>query len=253
MLQFRLVLLLGLLSIQSACVTVNPDGTKLQKASRINVQLGIGYYHQGNLDLANEKLLKAIEQDPESSQAYHAYAVLQNRFLNKEKAEQNFQKAIDLDSTNSEALNNYGVFLCSDGRYEAADKMFLQAVENPLYRDAEAAYTTAAICALKQDAQQTAKAIDYLNQALAVQRNYRPALFKLAEIYFEEKNYQQSWIYLQQFDQFGAPTSKSLWLQIQTARELDENSSIRELASALRQRFPDSMEYELYQSIFENE
>ncbi len=66
-------------------MVVQEGGTKNEKASKINVQLGIGYYHRGNLESANEKLIKALDQDPKSSQAHHAYAVLQNRFQDKEK------------------------------------------------------------------------------------------------------------------------------------------------------------------------
>ena len=72
-----LPLIWPLMLLLTSCVTVNDQkGSQLEKASKINVQLGIGYYHRGNHELANEKLVKAMRQDPKSSQAHHAYAVL---------------------------------------------------------------------------------------------------------------------------------------------------------------------------------
>ena len=108
----------------SACAMVPVGETNMQKASKINVQLGIGYYQRNNLEQANAKLVKALRQDPKSSQAHHAYAVLLNRLQEKEKAEQHFKKAIELDPENSEALTNYGSFLCRERKYLDAEKMF---------------------------------------------------------------------------------------------------------------------------------
>jgi type IV pilus assembly protein PilF len=116
MFRISTIVILGLLLSSCAMVPVGP--TRDEKASKINVQLGVGYYQQGNLELANEKLLKALDQDPESSQAHFAYAVLQHRFLHKEKAEEHFRKAIDLNPENSEALSNFGAFLCIYNRVE---------------------------------------------------------------------------------------------------------------------------------------
>lgn len=114
--------LVWLVLLLSACVMVQDGPTQDEKASKINVQLGIGYYQQGNLEQANEKLLKALAQDPLSSQAHYAYAVLQNRFLNAEKTEFHFKKAIEYDPGNSEALANYGAYLCNKGETQEAEK-----------------------------------------------------------------------------------------------------------------------------------
>ena len=149
-----LPLLLLSLSQLTSCVVVQENGSQQEKASKINVQLGIGYFHRGNMELANEKLIKALDQDPESSQAHHAYAVLQDRFQDKEKAEFHFRKAIKYDPLNSEALSNFGALLCSDGRVLEAEEMFLQALKNPVYRAPEVAYTSAAVCLLKEGDEQ---------------------------------------------------------------------------------------------------
>ena len=118
------LLLWPLVLLLSACVTVNQGQNPDQKASQVNVELGMGYYQQGNLELANEKLVKALAQDPGSSKAHLAYAVLQNRFLDKEKAEKHFREAIDLDPKNAEALNTFGAFFVQRRPDQGIDQVF---------------------------------------------------------------------------------------------------------------------------------
>ena len=246
---YRVSLLWSVLLFLSACVVVQEGGTKNEKASKINVQLGIGYYHRGNLESANEKLIKALDQDPKSSQAHHAYAVLQNRFQDKEKTEYHFRKSIDYDGGNSEALSNFGAFLCSDGRYMEAEKMFLQAIENPLYRTPEVAYTSAAVCILKEGDEQRAKAKAYLKKALAIGSHYRPALINMAEIEFTEKDTVLTKVYLDRYHSVGEASERSLWLSIQNELAMGNSEKAAEYAETLKTNFPHSTEYENWQAL----
>ena len=238
----RNILLLVFTLLTTGCVVVQEGPTQSEKASKINVQLGIGYYYQGNLELANEKLQKAIAQDPKSSQAHHAYAVLQNRFLNRENADYHFQKAIEYDENNSEALNNYGAFLCQDEKFQEAKGMFMRAVKNPLYKAPELAYTNAALCLRNANLEpDTVK--EYLTKALGVGNNFGPALLTMAEISYEEKNQDLIELYLTRYYLSNQPSARSLWLEIRN--ELDQNNEARaaERAELLRENFADSDEY----------
>ena len=238
----KLLVLLALLPI-SGCVVVEEGPTQNEKASKINVQLGIGYYNQGNLELANEKLLRALDQDPKSSQAHHAYAVLQNRFLDAEKAEFHFQRAIDLNDSNSEALNNYGAFLCRAKRYDEAKTMFLQAVDNPLYKTPEVAYTNAALC-LRQTDSDPKQVKQLLTRALGVGSNFAPALLAMAEISLAEQDYEKTVLYLRRFLLSNQHTAASLWLAIQNELNANNHEDAENLAAQLQQKFPQSKEYQ---------
>lgn len=246
---YRISLIWLLLATLTACTMVPVGPSKGEKASKINVQLGIGYYQQGNLELANEKLVKALDQDPKSSQAHYAYAVLQNRFLDKEKTEFHFRKAIELDSRNSEALSNFGAFLCNDGRLEESEQMFMQAVENPLYKSPEVAYSNAAVCVLKGDASQTEKAKKYYTKALAIRNNYAPALLAMAELHFDEKKHDFTRLYLERFHLVTIPTARSLWLDIRNELEAENKTRAFALAEKLKNDFPGSPQYQSWLAI----
>jgi type IV pilus assembly protein PilF len=225
------------------CVVVQEGPTQNEKASKINVQLGIGYYNQNNLEQASQKLLKALDQDPDSAQAHHAYAVLQNRFLDREKADFHFRKSIELDANNSEALNNYGAFLCQDERYEEARSMFLKAVKNPLYKFPEVAYTNAAIC-LRKGGLEPDSVKEYLRKALGSGRNFGPALLTLADIGLEEGQPELTSIYIRRYHLGNQPGPRSLWLKIRAEHALGNADAVEELGQLLKKDFPDSAEYQ---------
>jgi type IV pilus assembly protein PilF len=112
----KIVAFLLLLGLLQACVTAGPTKSQNEKASAVNVQLGIGYLQQNNLELASEKLDKALRQDPNSAAAHNAYAILQDRLQQAEKAEYHYKRATTLDPRDSQANNNYGAFLCRNNR-----------------------------------------------------------------------------------------------------------------------------------------
>ncbi len=233
-----LILLLGLLQ---ACVTVDPSKGRNEKASAVNVRLGIGYLQQNKLELANEKLAKALRQDPSSAPAHNAFAILQDRLLQTEKAEYHYKKATSLDSKNSQANNNYGAFLCRHGRELESERYFKRALENPLYSTPEYAYTNAAICLLKVNQRDAAR--DYLRKALAAKSDFSPALLTMGELMFNQGEYDNARLYLDRYHLAARANAKSLWLSIRTTLELDSNGDVAELARRLADEFPDSQEY----------
>jgi type IV pilus assembly protein PilF len=238
---------IGFLSLfLTACVTVDAGPSQDEKASDINVQLGVGYYQQNNMEMAQEKLLKALRQNPDNSQAHYAFAVLQNRFKDKEKAEFHFRKAIELDSRNSEALNNFGAFLCNEGRVDEAEDMFMRAVDNPVYKTPEIAYTNAAVCLLKTDQPPMDRVRKYLTRALAIKNNYAPALINMAELSFNDHQYDMTRIYLERLRLMGKPTARSLWLEIRNELENNNKERADELAEILKSDFADSAEYQAW-------
>ncbi|MDH5355950.1 MAG: type IV pilus biogenesis/stability protein PilW [Gammaproteobacteria bacterium] len=243
--KFKILLLL--VPLFSACVTVGERVPDNIKASAINVQLGMGYMQQNNMEQANEKLTKALRQDPDSATANNAYGMLQERLLQKDKAEEYYRRATKLDPDNSAAANNYGIFLCRNNREAESVKYFLQALKNPLYKTPEYAYTNAALCLLKIDQRDRAK--EYLAKALAARSNFATALIAVAKVHFDDKDYDSAKLYVDRYHRVAQPTSHSLWLAIRTELEMDSDRDVDELAEQLETRFPDSEEYKSWLKI----
>ena len=241
----KLIGLLLLAGLLQACVASTPGPSQDEKASAVNVQLGIGYLQQNKLELANEKLSKALRQDPNSASAHNAFAILQERLKQNDKAEYHYKKATELDRNDSQAANNYGTFLCRNGRELESEKYFRLAIDNPLYSTPEYAYTNAGVCLLKVGRVDDAR--EYLRKAIAVRSDFAPALFAIAGMYFEEMDYKNAEIYLSRYHLVAQPTSRSLWMSIRAALALDPNTDVSELVQRLASDFPDSREYRLWQ------
>ena len=237
--------MLGLLL--QACVAVNPEQTQNEKASAINVQLGIGYLRQNKLELADEKLSKALRQNPDSASAHNAYAILQDRLQQFDVAEYHYKRATELDPKDSQAANNYGAFLCRHDREREAEEYFIRATRNPLYKTPEYAYTNAAICLKKIG--QTEDAEEYLRKALASKSDFAAALLAMADIKFEAGDYESTRLYIDRYHLVAKPNAKSLWLAIQTTLFLDPDADVSELVQELREGFPDSDEYRAWLKI----
>ncbi len=236
------VLLLLIFGLLQACVAVDPSQSRNEKASAVNVQLGIGYLQQNKLELADEKLGKALRQNPDSAPAHNAYAILQERLKQTDKAGYHYERATELDRKDSQAANNYGAFLCRNGREREAEEYFLRALENPLYKTPEFAYTNAAICLIQVDEREVAK--DYLRKALTTKSDFGPALLRLSSLLFEDADYDNARIYLDRYHLVAKPSPNSLWLAIRNTLELDPDGDVSELSKRLETEFPDSQEYQ---------
>ena len=236
-----LIMLLLLSGILQACVAVDPAKGRNEAASDVNTEMGIGYLNQNNYELASEKLLKALRQNPESVKANYVYAVLQERLDQKELAEFHYQKATELDPKDSDAANNFGGYLCRNGRELESEKYFLKALENPLYKTPEYAYRNAAVCMLKINELQRGK--EYLRKAIAAKSDFGPALLSMGDVLYKEGDYTNAKTYLDRYHRTGQVSARSLWLAIRNTLELDDQGDIEELAQRLESDFPDSQEY----------
>ena len=245
--KIRFVLPMVLLLLSGCVSTPDPDDERNRKASAVNVQLGIGYLQQNSLELANEKLFKALRQDPESAPAHNAYAILQERLLQFDKAEIHYSEATRLDPNDSQAANNFGAFLCRRGREAESVAYFEQAIKNPLYRTPEFAHTNAARCLMKID--RDAEAREFLNKALAAKSDFGVALYTMADLNNREGRYADAKRYIDQYHLVATPTAATLWFAIGNELELGNRNSIEELAERLAKDFPESDEYQQWLSI----
>jgi type IV pilus assembly protein PilF len=239
--QIRTGLLVLLLPILTACVTVGGEPpAQNEKASAINVQLGIGYMEQNNFAQANQKLLKALRQNPDSATAHYVYAILQDQLMEKEVAGKHYKIAVELDPSDSAAANNYGKYLCLNEREAESEKYFLSALNNPLYRTPEIAYTNAALCLLEMSKKTKAKT--YFRKALAAKSNFGSALIEMSTLELGEGKFDAAKLYIDRFHLVDRPTARSLWLAIRVERGVNGASNVEELGQQLESEFPSSAE-----------
>lgn len=223
----------------------------LKQASALNVQLALGYIEREQLSVAQEKLDKAIEQDPDNIDAYTSLAYLKRKVNEFEKAEDYYLEALDINSKDPNVHNNYGGLLCQMGRYDEALEEIKLAYENPFYETPYLAYANAGTCLLdKGDYQQAEK---MLRKVLRDQPNYASALLSMAEIGIKTERYLMARAYIQRYHAIARPSAESLWLQIQSEKALGAQDHYLKYARKLLKDFPDSDEAGMLEEMARNE
>jgi type IV pilus assembly protein PilF len=179
----RLAVSLALILLVAGCVASPHKASRAHDAASYNVQLGIAYMNQGDLERAKDKLDRALTQDPESADVHSARAMLFERMGDSAHADAEFRSAQHLAPHDARVANNYAVYLCQSGRNEEGVKRFLEVAGNALYPTPEVAYTNAGVClrAMKRDDEARA---DFV-RALQLQPNYAEAAFQLATLQFQ--------------------------------------------------------------------
>ena len=98
------------------------------EAAIANMNLGAGYLRQGNVELAIERLRRALAQDPELVQAHSTIAFAYDQVGSLEEAESHYRRATELDQEDGAAANAYAAFLCNRGnRWAEAEPYFRRA------------------------------------------------------------------------------------------------------------------------------
>lgn len=230
---FILLLMSGIIGGCSTTSTSESD-----KAGSYYTQLGVGYLQKGRLDLANMNLEKALAQDDGSAPAHHYYALLQERLGDDAKAGKHFREAMSLTPQDSDLLNNYGSYLCRTGKYADADKAFMAAVRDPLYKTPEFAYTNAGICTKK--AGNSAQAETYFRQALEKNNRFSETLYQMAKLHHEKGESAKAEAFLYRYNDNAPATPDSLWLCYQVQTRLNATEKADACATELRAKFPDS-------------
>lgn len=219
---------------------VNPrdNQTENQRAAQINTELGVGYMNEGHMDVAVEKIRRAIYFDDHFAPAHHAYALMLNHLGETEQAGVEFAKAYALDPHNSDLDNNYATYLCNQKDYTRAQDLFSRAYGDPLYKTPEFALTNSGVCYEAQG--QPNKAIGQYRAALVKVDGYGPAILGLARVYYAEGEFSKAEAAMKNFDLSNRGSPESLQLAIRIDRATHDQQALANHVLILKGRFPDS-------------
>lgn len=248
---YRLVvfaLLTTLVALISACQTFPVEeelmaGQSVDPVAELQTKLGTGYMRAGKLELAWEKLNKALQADSRYSVAHNAMGLLYEQFNEPEKARKHYELAIRYNPSDSSAHTNFGSFLCRRGEFEAAEQNFRQALTNPLYQTPEIPTTNLGLC-LRQEGQ-IDLAEDYLRRALELNPRIASALIAMSDLSLHNGQELSARAYIERYAQVTHHSSRTLWLGVQIERALGDLNAAASYAMLLRSNYPDSQETRL--------
>lgn len=239
-----------LLLLNNGCTSdadkVNSQGkhsTKnLNRSAKYNVQLGLGYLEQGDVERAKDKFLKAIKQSPELPEAHynlaHFYYLIDEQGL----ALQHFSQAVSYASSSTSGVlgtahNNFGVFLCQTKKFHEAEQEFLQAINDEHYADTASAYENAGLCALKE--KNKIKAKYYFAKAVKNNPLSQKALIELADLNIANKNYDEAAQYLDRYKQIVAEDKRYLLASLKIAQFKGDKQGANKITKVFLEKYPE--------------
>lgn len=224
----------------SGCAT-NPMFGRLtddQKAATYNAELATNYLAAGELEPAQTKVLRALQQDPANALANNTYAKLLVQLDQPAEAGKAFSKSIRLDPQRAEYRNNFGIFLCDQGKTEQAIDQFLQAADNKFYRTPEFALDNAGVCAM--EAGQFIVAEQHFRNAIRQRASFAPAILHMAELKLKTGDARLADAYYSRFLTLARQTPQSLYVGIGIRRELGDGQAADKFAEQLVKAYPRS-------------
>lgn len=157
-----------------AALSANPH------ASALNVELGAAYLVQGRLELARDKLVRATQQDPGSSEAHRVLGITYERLEDRDRAEQHYRRAVRLAPQDVEALNSLGVFQCGQaGKPREGLKLLERAAREATGIRRAAVYANCGVCELPLDRNSATK---WFRRALALDPHHVEAQLLLERL-----------------------------------------------------------------------
>ncbi len=156
----------------------SPD--PIAEAGRINARLAMEYLKREQLQVAQDKIEKALQQNPKDVNVQLAAGLVYERLRENKTAEKHFRQAVRVAPDYPEAQNALGAYFCRNKEESKGEEMFLKAAANPLYRTPYVAYTNAGVCA--RSAGNLEMAERYLRRALASGVDYPETYAQLAGV-----------------------------------------------------------------------
>ena len=247
----RAALCVVLVSVLAGCVSSggsNPMSTDKGRdaARQAYVQLGLGYLQQGMAEQAKVPLGKALELDQDAPDTHAALALVFQREMEFELAEQSFQKALAARPHDARTLNNYASLLFEQQRYQDAYTLFHKAAADNLYPERSRVYENLGITALKLGQPETARG--YLVKALRLNPKQPRALLEMAELSYQDRQYVPAREFYDRFSLLSGQNARSLLLGARLAAVFDYRATPASHGQQLKRLYPGTPEYQQYLS-----
>jgi type IV pilus assembly protein PilF len=246
---FALASLAGCASNGGGELKTASDQTAAEKRASIRMQLAVGYYQQGKLEIALDEVKQAIAAEPGNAEAYGLRALIYTAMGQLPLADENYQTALRLKPGNPDLSNNYGSFLCQSLNKPAqAMPYFDAALRNRAYQTPVSALVNAGLCSIRS--KNFLAAERYLLEAVRYNPDLQATNAGLARTYYERRDYQRAGFFIKRLietSKLDTLSADALWLALRVQRKLGDRSQEASLAAQLRRRFPGSPEYAAFE------
>jgi len=203
----------------------------------MHAQLARGYMAKKQYAVAKEELDKALVRDPKSPVANYVMALLMLELEQFDIAEERFRTAVNVRPVNASAAHDFGMFLCQTDRQVESVEYFELAASDPLFKQRPLSYMRAGECLAKV---RDKRASAYLKRSLDENPTLKPALYYLADIFYNDKNYLSARAYIERFFAITKPQPVPLLLAYKIESAMGAVDQMEHYKTLLLEEFPGS-------------
>ena len=226
-------------------IITESDEPEPRKRARIRMELAVGYFEQGQTNVALDELKQVIAADPTYPDAYNLRGLIYMRLNDMRQAEDSFRRAVALNPQDANAQHNYGWLLCQQGRFAEGQQSFDMAMSSPVYAGRAKTLMAQGLCQAKAgrpDEAERSLARSYELDAANPLTGYN-----LSNLLFSRGDLTRAQFYIRRLNNSDLANAESLWLGVKVERRLNDSVAMRQLGEQLRKRFPKSPEASAYE------
>lgn len=224
----------------SGDILTESDETEARKRARIRMELAIGYFEQGQTNVALDEVKQVIASDPAFPDAYNLRGLIYMRLNDMGQAEESFRRAVALNPRDSNVQHNYAWLLCQQGRYDESQRAFDVAMGNPLYAGRAKTLMAQGLCQARAGKLQEAE--QSLARSYELDAGNPITGYNLASLLYRRGDFPRAQFYIRRLNNSELANAESLWLGIKVERRLNDQVAMRQLGEQLSKRFARSRE-----------
>lgn len=225
-------------------IMTESDEPEARRRARIRMELAIGYFEQGQTNVALDELKQVIAIDPTYPDAYNLRGLIYMRLNDLRQAEDSFRRAVALNPQDANVQHNYGWMLCQQGRHAEAQQSFDMAMASPLYAGRAKTLMAQGLCQVKAGRYEDAERS--LSRSYELDAGNPMTGYNLASLLYRRGDLTRAQFYIRRLNNSDLANAESLWLGIKVERRMNDSVAMRQLGEQLRKRFPQSPETRAY-------
>ena len=221
------------------------DEPDARRRARVRLELAVGYFEQGQTNVALDELKQSLVTDPTFAEAYNLRGLIYMRLNDMRLAEDSFRRALALNSRDSDTQHNYGWLQCQQGRYPESIQSFNQVLTNATYGGRAKTLMALGLCQAR--AGQLAEAERSLARSYELDAGNPITGFNLSNLLFQRGEFNRAQFYIRRLNNSEFANAESLWLGVKVEHRMNNREAMLQLVDQLKKRYPQSRELASYE------
>ncbi len=236
----------GLVQVQAPATAAAQD--LMHRLAYTRLQLAALHLEEGRAQIALEEVARALQANPRYTDAYNLQGWVYASLQDYPSAQKSFEQALGLKPGDADSLYNLAWVQCQQKQFAVADSGF----DAALAARGSGAVSLAQVWLGKgvclQQAGQSETAVHALEKAHELDAANPVVAYNFAHALYKQGRAQRARIVVQRVNNSQWASAASLWLGIQVERRFGARLAVQQLADQLHKRFPDSREWQWFES-----